>query len=270
MREVLNAKDISLEVVRQQLLLIGPSGSGKTTAFRTLLGKKFLYIFDPNGLDAIKGSDIDYAEFTPEMSDLDIAVKALAKGKQDLTARERAPIPKTYLEWEKDWFERFDSGFFDKYDWIGFDSFTSFQDIIMDRVLFLSGRLGKHPEQPDWTAEMNTSRMIFRAAASCTNICLMAHTEMVKDGLTGAIHGQIVMTGKNRVRIPLLFSQIFVTKASTGTQGQRSYIARSVPERENPVARTSIRGLDPEIDVIVDFNKPIEGQGLGGIIKELM
>ena len=35
-----------------------------------------------------------------------------------------------------------------------------------------------------------------------TNILVTAHVELTKDEYTGRVHGQIMFTGKNRIRIP--------------------------------------------------------------------
>lgn len=267
--EVNNAKYIKGKT-RQQLLLVGPTGSGKTTAMRSLLGKKFVYVFDPNALDAIKGSDIDFLEFCPDITDLNISVTTLKKGVADPIRRVKRPEPMTYRNWEADFEARLDADFFKDYAWVGFDSYTTFQDIIMDRVMHLNGRLGKHPEQADWTSQMNTTRNIFRVANSTCNVFCSCHTELFRDELTGKIHGRILMTGRNRTRIPLMFSQIFATKADVDADGKKTYMIQTIPDRENPTCRTSIQGLHAHEDVTIDMSKPLEGQGLGGIMQKVM
>jgi len=267
--EVNNAKDIKGKT-RQQLLLVGPTGSGKTTALRSLIGKKFVYAFDPNSLDALKGSDIDYLEFCPDITDLNLSVTTLKKGVADPNRRKKKAEPMTYRNWEADFEERIEEGFFKDYAWVGFDSYTTFQDIIMDRVMFLNGRLGKHPEQADWTSQMNTTRNIFRVANSTCNVFCACHTELFRDELTGKIHGRILMTGRNRTRIPLMFSQIFATKADVDADGKKAYSIQTIPDRENPSCRTSIQGLQAFEDVTIDMSKALEGQGIGAIMQKTM
>ena len=58
MQEVSNTKDP--ESGNRKVMAIGPVGVGKTTQERTLPGKKFAYLFDPNARESLQGSDIDY------------------------------------------------------------------------------------------------------------------------------------------------------------------------------------------------------------------
>lgn len=263
MKEVQNAAEQSA-TENQSILLIGPVGQGKTTLYRTLPGRKFVYCFDPNAKNALRGSkDIDFVEFTPDVSDVDIAVKTLKAKTFDSSSAKERKEPTTYTDWEADWEERYATGFFEKYDWIIFDSLTTLSEIIMDRVQHLNMRLGKQPEQADWAAEMNTMKSIVRAAMSVGNVVCVAHTETDKDELTGAIHGKLVLTGKGRLRVPLRFSHIIGCKTDRNSKGEQQYFSKTTQDRMWPAVRTSIEELKGEVDVTIDFNKPLEGQGLG-------
>jgi hypothetical protein len=243
-------------------MIVGPVGSGKTQLYRQLPGRKFAYLFDPNAVDAIKGDpDIDFVEFIPDVTDLDLAVKTL---KKDALDRSRRDIkPKTYVEWEADWDERYAAGFFNQYDWIIFDSATTFSEIIMDRVQSLNGRLGKHPEQADYTAEMSVMKSVFRAATSITGVVVTVHTEMDQDELTRKVYGRLLLTGRNRTRIPGRFAHILGTKVDKNSKGETRYYCLTKQNREYPALRTSIRDIEEEIDVTIDYNKQIAGQGIG-------
>lgn len=251
---------------RRQILTVGGMGTGKTTLFGSLPGKKFAYLFDPNALDALRKWDIDYKEFIVDDTDIDLSVKTLKhESKQvviDRSSRKRKPSPMTYVNWEEDFEARMEAGYFNDYDWIMFDSATSFSDMIMDRVQFLNGRLNKHPEQADYTAQMNVHKNVMRVAASMTGLYCTAHVETLKDDVTGKIHGKIMMTGKNRFRIPLMFSHIFATILETTKVGEPNYQIQTIPTKENPVVRTSL-DMNPFEDVDIKFNKPMAGQGLG-------
>jgi hypothetical protein len=129
-----NTKDLG-EDTQLRFLLCGYPGSGKTTQALTLPGKKFAYVFDPNALQALRGADIDYEIFLPDAQDVDLSAKTLKSGIGDKPRRRKEPL--TYMNWEKDFDDKYDSGFFDNYDWVVFDSFTNFLDIIMDRFFIL-------------------------------------------------------------------------------------------------------------------------------------
>jgi hypothetical protein len=259
-----NAKDVA-EAGRDQILVVGGIGVGKTTLFRTLPGKKFIYAFDPNCVRALRGSDIEYMEFCPDYTDIDLSAKTLrAPEKQvkiDKSSRKDVE-PMTYVNWERDFEGRLEDGFFRDHTWIGFDSITTFSEIIMDRIQYLNGRLGKHPEQADWTAQMNVTRNVFRVANSVCNVYAAAHTETFKDEFTGRVHGKIMVTGRNRIRIPLMFAHIFALHVEPGKgTSPASYVLKTTADRENPVVRTALN-LNAVEDITLDMRRPLEGQGI--------
>lgn len=254
----------------ESILLVGGIGTGKTTQLATLPGRKFVYFFDPNAVPSLRGraKDLDFLEFFPDKSDLDLGVKPLAKDLKKDASSKKKTVPEAYIRWEADYEERKATGFFKDYSWLGFDSFTTFSDLVMDRVQYLAGRLGKHPEQADWTSQMNTLKNIFRDASSLgLNLFCTAHTEMDKDSITGKVYGQIIMTGKLRVRIPLLFSNIFATEVESNNE-RAIYHLVTRPDRENPVVRTNLINLEQYTDVTIDWRKPALGQGLGGLLMK--
>lgn len=260
-----NAKDFTRR--NEKFLLIGPTGSGKTSQFLTLPGKKFMYIFDPNALNTLKGYDLDYELFTPEI--LNLNVHSLTKGVKD--SKGIPDEPQTYVKWEKDFEDKIRSGFFKDYNVLGFDSFTTFADMVMDRVLWLNGRFGKQPEQPDWSAQINTISNVFRTATSL-NLILFAtgHEELRQDEITKRIVNQVILPGKLRIKIPLLFSEIYHTKVEVdeGVSGATKYLIQTKTDRYQSLARDTI-GLPTFVDVtITDWKKP-EEFGLGKILKEI-
>lgn len=263
MPDVLNTQDKNPRNAR--VLVAGEIGVGKSTQIATLPGKKFVYVFDPNTIPSLEGHDIDYMPFIPDVSDVDLAIKTLKKGVGD-KSREKVD-PKTYLAWEEDFDKRYDSDFFLGYDWLGFDSLTTLSEIVMDRVQFLNGRLGKHPEQADYTAEMNAFRNIFRAVTSLDcNLYCTAHLEPHKDDTIGKTYFQLIMTGRNRTRIPMRFSQIYALEVDANKE-KANYLCHTVPDRWFRNLRTNIRGLKPTEDVTIDWMENPVGQGLGRFVN---
>jgi len=226
-----------------RFLVTALTGAGKTTQFLTLPGRKFMYVSDPNCLSSIEGFDVDYEEFVPDITDVDIAIKTLKADVGDPSGRRIDP--KTYINWEKHFETHWDKGFFQGYSWIGFDSFTLFSEIIMDRILHLNKRTGKQPEQADWAAQVNTIGNIFRVfASSKVGLYCTGHLDTRQDDLTRKIYNRPYMTGRLRVRIPLLFNNVLVLHADTDTKGV-FYTCQTVPEKDFPIVRTSLKGLDP-------------------------
>lgn len=269
MREVSDAANI--EGGGNSLLVIGYSGSGKTQGIATIPGKKFVYVFDPNAVQTLKGfKDIHYVEFLPERIDLD-AVTLKADMRDRLS---RAPEPRTYVEFEQDFEERIEAGFFEDYDCIAFDSMTTMQDIVMDRIMYLNGRFGKWPEMADYTATINTIIKILRTATSLRNksgkellLYLTGHIDFTKDDTTGRLINQMAFIGALRRRVPLLFANVWLCEADQDKDGKPIWTARTTPDRYNPFLRSAVRGLEPVEDVTIDDWKSPEGEGIGGLLN---
>lgn len=256
------------EDVYQRILAIGGAGSGKTTSFLSLPGKKFIYIFDPSckaSLDP-KKHGIDFREFMIDIKDLDISAKSLTKDKGDRPFASKEPL--TYVRWESDFEQRIEDGFFNDYDWIGFDSFTMWADALMDRVLFINQRLGRQPQQDDWAAQITTIRNVFRIFTSMgNNIYCTAHTELRQDEVSKKVYGHIMLPGRMRVVLPLLFTNIFAFFCDSDEKTER-FILQTRPDRENPVIRTTIKGIQFFEDVTINnFEKP-EQYGLGQLLQK--
>lgn len=248
-----------------KVMALGQTGSGKTTQFLTLPGKKFIYLFDPNALLSLRGYDVDYEEFLPDVMNLD--VKSLSKDNKGKPVMKRRAAD-TYRNWESDFETKIDSGFFDPYDWIGFDSFTTLADMVMDEVLQINNRPDSWPQQDDYGPQMLTLKNITRTLTSLgKNIYFTGHMEMKQDELTKKIYNTPIMTGRLKATLPLLFSEIFVLETTTNKDGEAMYTLQCKPSRETPLIRTSIKGLELYEDVTVDFTTSVEGQGLGGIIN---
>lgn len=253
--------------ISYKILMLGTTGAGKTTQFLTLPGKKFIYLFDPNAILSIQGQDIDYEEFLPDIMNLDVKSlsKETNKGVKPTMKRRAAD---TYRNWELDFESKIDSGFFDDYDWIGFDSFTTLADMVMDEVLQINGRPDQWPQQDDYGPQMLTLKNIIRTVTSLgKNIYFTGHMEMKQNELTKKIYNEPIMTGRLKASLPLLFSEIFVLTVDGSAKGDSVYQLQTHPTRDTPLIRTSVKGLEPFEDVTVDFEKPLSGQGLGGIIN---
>jgi hypothetical protein len=244
-----------------RFLVLGDTGSGKTTQFLTLPGKKFAYLFDANALLSLRGHDVDYEEWLPDR--LNLAASSLKKDRHDKASVQGSDL---YKDWEQEFNQKLENGFFDAYEWIGFDSATTFLDLIMDRVLTINGRFGQWPQQDDYGPQMITFINICRALNGMgKGLYVTGHLDIRKDELTQRIFRRPMMTGRLTTKIPLLFSDVFVAEVESGESV--AYKIQTVPDRMTTCVRTSVRGLNPFETVTIDWTKPVVGQGIGGILN---
>lgn len=258
---VANAKD-AVATEQHRFLVLGDPGGGKTTQFQTFRGKKFAYLFDPSALLSLRGGDIDYEQWTP--MNLNLAVTSLKKERGgDKKSFDQSTL---YMEWEEDFNKKLESGFFDPYDWIMFDSCTTFLDLIMDRVLSINGRFGQWPNEDDYGPQMITFINVCRTLTSMgKGLYMTAHLDIRQDKLTQKIWRKPMMTGRLTVKIPLLFSDILLAEAQV-VGDAATWVLQTVPDKMTTTLRTSIKGLEAFENVTIDWSKPVEGQGLGGIL----
>ncbi len=262
-----NAKDFVQG--SEKILAVGTTGGGKTTGFLSLPGQKFIYIFDPNALNTLKGHDIDYEAFMPDI--LNLNAVALKAGVMDKGGK--PDEPKTYVEWELDFEKKIREGFFDNYDVIGFDSMTTFSSMVMDRIMFINNRFGKWPEQADWTATMNTIQNVMRTLTSIQGktIYVTAHIELKEDKTTGKIMNSLNLIGRLRNSLPLLFSEVWSFSAEQDAQKKTQFQVQTQPDRYSPYLRCTIKGLDSLENVTipeVNWNNPV-GFGLSKLLNKV-
>jgi hypothetical protein len=251
------------ETSTNKILLLGDTGSGKTSQILTLPGKKFAYLFDPNAILTLSGHDVEYEEFLPDR--LNLSIKSLTKDKGDKTT---SYINDVYVDWEKDFQRRVDKGFFNEFDVIAFDSATTFIDLAMDRVLTINGRAGSWPQQDDYGPQMIAFISVCRSLMALNKTIVMTgHLDVKQDDLTKRIFRTPMFTGKLRAKIPLLFSDVFICEVENDGKGKIIHKIQTVPDRITTAVRTSVKGLSPYEDVTIDWNKPIEGQGIGRLFK---
>jgi hypothetical protein len=261
-----NAKDMGDDAKPPTFLLCGYPGGGKSIQAWTLPGRKFGYVFDPNTLPTWRGLDIDYEVYLPEPGDKSLSAVPLSnKARADRPIRKKEPL--TYKKWENDFDTKDEKRFFANYDWIVFDSFTGFLDIIMDRVLFLNGRLGKQPEQADWGAQVNIVTNVARTLAAYeVGLMATAHLEFKQNDVSKKLFHHTAVTGKLRTRLPQVFSNVWICHADQ-EDGKRVWDFQTAADKEYPVVRSQW-DLPTIMDAtIYDFKDPTE-YGLGYILKQ--
>lgn len=260
-----NAKEVE-GLGPHKLLVLGGTGSGKTTQLLTLPGRKFAYLFDPNALLSLRGYDIEYEEFLPDR--MNLQASSLSKDANKGLSRPKVTGSKLYNTWEDDFNHRLEGGYFDSFDVLALDSGTTFLDLIMDQILTLNSRFGQWPHEDDWGPQMIVFKNVIRAWTGLNKmIYVTGHLDARADKVTKKVWEDPMMTGRLRQQIPLLFSDVFSTQSFLDAEGNAQYVLQTVNEKGQRFHRTSIRGLDAFENVTLDFNEPLEGQGLGGLIN---
>lgn len=261
-----NAKDLS-GLNHLSFLFVGGPGSGKTSLYWTLPGKGFIYIFDPNSLASLEGLDVDYEIFSPDLLDINVHPLSSKKSSDKVV---RPSEPKAYIRFEETLDRHLAEGFLERYDWIGMDSFTTFSDAVMDRVSYMNDRFGKQPEQADWSAQMMVIQGVARSITHRNKLFVAtAHEEYKQDEKTKIILAQPWLTGRLKIRLPLLFSNIYRTVSD---QGQ--YFIQTSPAGMHKYMRSSLKGLAGEVEVTIPvdpstrrFVNP-QDHGIGRLMKD--
>ena len=264
---MMNAKEASLSV-KHRIMLVGPTGSGKTAQLWTLPGKKFVYVFDPNTLPTIRGCDIDYELFVPTLDEVDWSLKGFNKGSKSDKPKRRVE-PTVYDDFCANFNEKYDDGFFERYDWVGFDSVTFMHRACMDRTLYLNGRFGDVEDISDYRVVGSKLTDVFNSITSLPcHIFATGHTNVYTNDKTKKVTTEIYLPGKARNIVPLMMSNVWFTKVEE-VDGRLRYFVRTKPDPRGLVdIRCCFNNLEAEEDVTIDsFSKLEPGKGgLGALL----
>lgn len=257
-----SAKDLSPS--KKNILNIGHTGSGKTTLFTTIPGKKFIYMFDPSGLNSIAGLDIDYEYFAP---DSNIGLRRGMKGQKDPKAS-KPKEPMAYANFEDHLEDMIANDFYD-YDVVGFDSLTKLQDIIMDRQLWINSRYGQIPELGDYRIIGITLVTIFSEVLTKRPIIYVTgHVDTTKDEVQGRVIDQFDVVKNLRRQLPRDLTDLWVSYAEQGSESKGKFMLQTAPDKRNPNAKNSMN-LNFIENVTLNLKKPLEEQGIGEFLKRV-
>ena len=262
-----NAKNIK-DTGFENILLVGQTGAGKTTLIRSLPGKVFAYLFDPNAKRSLAGADIDFEEWLPDTAELDVTIKKFNRDAKPSDKPSSAREPKVYIEWCEDLAEKAKEGFFKKYDWVCFDSMTFLQRACFDRQMYINNRFGAVEELADYRVVGSKMSDLFRSITSeGINILCTGHITEWQDELTKKITTQLSLAGSAKTMIPLMFTQIRQCHANSEDK-KISYKIQTRPEsRGLQCIRSSISGLETFEDVTIkDFSKA-QDAGIAKILQ---
>lgn len=264
-----NAKDTPIQ--KKKILNYGAAGSGKTFLFTTIPGRKFMYMLDPSGLDSLTGEDIDYEPFFPEALSFSLSSPGSDKrgipAKTDKGADPPNIEPRAYVEFERHLINSLDSGFFDNYDVIGFDSLSSLTAMLMDRILWMDKMLGKNPEIQHHNAIQQTMVNIFRRMTALQkHIYITAHSNTVQDSLTNRIIHELDIGKGGRRTIPRLLTDVWISYCDGEDSHGPQYSIITHPEKQYLHGKNSM-SLNHVENVTIDLKRPRTEQGIGAMFK---
>jgi hypothetical protein len=226
-------------------IIYGEKGSGKSTIFKTCRKPVFVDCFDPGGATVLR----DEIEKGTIVVDTKWEVEDPTK-------------PTVFKEWDEVWHTRKKSGFFDYFATYGLDSITTWSQCAMNEVLRKRGRAGGVPQTGAGNDNDYVLQMLYLENALAgmfslpCDLILTAHPDADKDETTGKIFVGPLITGKAKIRVPLLFDEMYYAKAEATKDSVRYSLQTRLTSTFKASSRLSDKGQlemyeDPNIKGIL-------------------
>jgi len=220
-------------------VIYGGLGTGKTSLLRTCRKPVLVHSFDPGGTTVLQ-EEIDNGSI---LADIRFEI-------EDPTRPTAAKL------WDGEYDRLKRLGFFNHLGTYALDSVTTWAQCVMYDILKQQGRSGRVklnakivkdgktrttyvgvPQENDWMPQMIVMENAIRDMLSLPcDVILIGHDDVVKDNVTGKMESSLMITGKLKKRVPLLFQEIYyaTTKETSAgtiyqllTQRTGSYQART-------------------------------------------
>jgi len=195
-------------------LIYGGTGSGKTSLLRTCRLPLHVDSFDPGGTKVLQGEAILNGVLYPdEMANGNIIVDSRYEN-------ENPKNPWAADEWDKEFHKKSLMGYFDRLGTYAIDSATTWAQTIIYGVMKKAGRAGGHPFQNDWLPQMAIIENAIRVMLSLPcDVVFIGHDDSDKDEATGRMFISLMITGKLKRRVPLMFDEVYVALTKETSKG---------------------------------------------------
>ena len=183
-----NAKDMSVDNIKLNVLIYGKSGTGKTT-FANCFPHPFTFDFD-KGMLSQRNRDVDYVTYT-SYAEFEVKFKEL---------EQNCP-----------------------YDTIILDSVTTLEEYCMDRALAANRRA--MPTMNEWNVLIADLKDLFmRATKMSKHLVVIAHEQMIQDEITGEVMVRPQIVGKKLPgSLPLYFDEVYRSQVARSKEGVPIY-----------------------------------------------
>ena len=205
---------------RYKALAYGEKGTGKTTLFATARFPVHIDCFDPGG-SAVLAEEIE-------------------KGVVVVDTRWETDDPEkptVFAAWDIEFHRRKREGYFAQFATYGLDSLTTFSQVIMNYVLKKQGHAGGIP-QTGAGADNDYVHQILHLENSLVgifslpcDIIVTAHPEADKDEASGNMFVGPMITGKAKIRIPLLFDEMYYLRVEDLKDNVTKWILQTKPSK---------------------------------------
>jgi hypothetical protein len=213
-------------------LIYGGLGTGKTSLLRSCRAPVLVHSFDPGGSTVLKGESVPWSNYD----------SCVENGKILVDRRfevEDPEDPKAFTLWDGAFEKLLKGKFFDHIGTFALDSGTTWAQSALYAILKKAKRAGGVPQQNDWFPQMTIMENAIRicTALPCDFIFL-GHDDMIKDEVTGVMHTSLLITGRLKKRIPILFDEIYYATTKRTSKGTTHYLQTQASG--NIMARTRL------------------------------
>lgn len=202
--EVLDRYRATAKTTSVKAIVYGDAGTGKTTLLGTARAPILIHSFDQGGTRVLE-SEIAKGRVYP-----DIRFEV-----------EQSKAPTAYELWEQEYNKLKAKKVFDSLGAYAIDSITSMSDALMNSILAKQKRAAQVPQLQDYMILGNTLKDILKDLADLPcDVFVLGHAETERDEITGKTSTALMITGKMKVRFPLIFDELWVTQSKNDGKKQ--------------------------------------------------